>query len=97
MKIKYDLVLQGTTQSAADEIEYNTMGAFQTNDCNTHEYYIVKWTGNAYTLQEKYKCHAFDPPVIVPEGKLVCPAKFTTPMKKIPIVITIQTKQSLSW
>ena len=52
------------------------MVAFQTSDCNTHGYYIVKWTGNAYTLQEKYKCHAFDPPVIIPEDKIVCPAKF---------------------
>ena len=47
------------------------MGAFQTSDCNTHGYYIVKWTGNAYTLQGKYICHAFDPPVIIPEGELV--------------------------
>ena len=31
---------------------------------------------------EKYECHAFNPPVIIPEGKLVCPAKFMTPMKK---------------
>ena len=38
MKIKYELVLQGLTQAAADEIEYNTMGAFQTSDCNTHGY-----------------------------------------------------------
>ena len=30
MKIKYELILQGMTQAAADEIEYNTMGAFQT-------------------------------------------------------------------
>ena len=29
MKIKDKLVLQGMTQAAADEIEYNTMGAFQ--------------------------------------------------------------------
>ena len=29
-----------------------------------------------------YKCHAFDPPVIIPEGELVCPAKFMTPMIK---------------
>ena len=50
------------------------MGAFQTSDKNTHGYYIVKWTGNAYTLQEKYKCHAFDPPVIIHEGELVCKA-----------------------
>ena len=82
MKIKDELVLQGTTQAAAEDIEYNTMGAFQTRDCNTHGYYIVKWTDNAYTLQGKYKCHGFNPPVIITEGELVCPAKFMTPMKK---------------
>ena len=71
MNIKDELVLKGITQEAADKLEYNTMGAFQTSDCNTHVYYIVKWTGNAYTLKEKYKCHAFDPPVIIPEGGLV--------------------------
>ena len=64
------------TQVSADYIEYNTIGEFQTSDCNTHGYYIIKWTGNAYTLQGKYKCHEFDPPVITPEGELVCPAKF---------------------
>ena len=82
MKIKDELFLQGTTQAAADEIEYNTMGAFKTSDSNKNGYYIFKWTGNAYTLQEKYKCHAFDPPVIIPEGELVCPTKFMTPMIK---------------
>ena len=82
MKIKDELVLQGMPQASADEIEYNTMGAFQTSDCKKHGYYIVKWTGNAYTLMEKYECHAFNPPVIIPEGELVCPAKFMTPMKK---------------
>ena len=41
MKIKDELVLQGMTQVAADEIEYNTMGVFQTSDCNTYGYYIV--------------------------------------------------------
>ena len=58
------------------------MGAFQTSDKNTHGYYIVKWTVNAYTLQEKYKCHASDSPVIIPEGELVCKAKFMTPTKE---------------
>ena len=82
MNIKDEIVLQGMTQAAADEIEYNTMGEFQNSDCNTHGYYIVKWTGNAYTLQEKYKYHAFYPPVIIPEGELVCPANFMTPMIK---------------
>ena len=82
MKIKYELVLQGMTQAAADEIEYNTMGAFQNSECNTHGYYIVKCTSNAYTQQEKYKCHAFDPPVIILEGEIVFPAKFMIPMIK---------------
>ena len=49
-KIKNELFLQGMTQVASYKIEYNTMGAFQTSDCNTHGYYIVKWTVNAYTL-----------------------------------------------
>ena len=30
MKIKDELVLKGMTQAAADDIEYNTMGEFQT-------------------------------------------------------------------
>ena len=82
MNIKDELVLHIMTQAAADDIEYNTMGAFQTSDCNTHGYYIVKWTGNAYTLQGKYKRHSFDPPIIISEGELVCPDKFMTPMIK---------------
>ena len=84
MKIKDELVLQGMTQAAADDIEYNTIFAFQTSDINTPVYYILRWTGNAYNLQEKYTCHAFDPPVIINEGELVCPSKFMTPMRKTP-------------
>ena len=44
--------------------------------------YIVRWTGSAYTLQEKYTCHSFDPTVIINEGELVCPAKFMTTTRK---------------
>ena len=64
------------------------MGAFQTSDCNKHGCYIVKWTGNAYTVQEKYTYYAFDPPIIIPGGELACTAKFMIPMRKIPIGIT---------
>ena len=90
MRIKDKLVSQGMTQAAAYEIEYNIMGAFQTSDKNTHGYYIVEWTGNAYTLQEKYKCHAFNPPVIVPEGELVRKAKFMTPIDDRTVVLLDQ-------
>ena len=66
MNIKDELVLNGMTQEAADEIEYNTIGEFQTSNSNMPGYYIVQWTGNAYTLQGKYTCHAFSPPDIIP-------------------------------
>ena len=39
MDIKYDLVMNGTTWAAVEEIEYNTIGAFQTQDSNTPGYY----------------------------------------------------------
>ena len=51
MEIKGDLVLNGLTLVGADDIEYNTSGEFQTSDSNTPRYYIVQWTGNAYTLK----------------------------------------------
>ena len=97
MKIKDELVSNGMPQAAVDKIEYNTIGEFQTRDSNTPVCYIFQWRGNAYTLQEKYTCHAFDPPVIITEGELVCPAKFMTPTRKTPIGIMIHMKQYLSW
>ena len=59
------------TWAAAYKSENNVIGAFKTSDRNTPGYYIVQLTGNAYTLQEQYKCHSFDPKVIIPEGELV--------------------------
>ena len=82
MKIKDDSVLHGINWEAAYEIEYNTIGEFKTRNSTTPGYYIVQWTGNAYNLQEKYTCHAFYPPVTIPEGELVFPAKFMTPIRK---------------
>ena len=101
MEIKYGLVLHGMTWAAADKIEYNTIGAFQTSDSNTPRYYIFQWTGHSYTLQGKYTCHAFNPPVIIPEGGLVFPTKLMTPMIKtsywyhkpdeaIPVMVTLK-------
>ena len=53
MDIKDELVLHGMTWAAADDIEYNTIGSFQTSNSNTPENYIFRWKGNAYNLQEK--------------------------------------------
>ena len=82
MDIKDELVLNGMTWASVGGIEYNTIGAFQTSNSNTTEYYIFQWKGNEYTLQEKNTCHVFDPPVLIPEGDLVFPAKLMTPMRK---------------
>ena len=82
MNIKDEFVLNRMTWEAEDDIEYNIISAFQTSHSNTPGYYIVQWTGNAYTLQEQYTYHAFDPPVIFPEGEIVCPSKFMKPTKK---------------
>ena len=82
MEIKDELVLNGVTWAAAEYIEYNTIGAFQTSNSNMPGCYVVRWRINAYNLQGKYTCHAFYPPLINPEGKLVFPAKFMTPMRK---------------
>ena len=82
MDIKDKFVLSSMNWAAAAEIEYNTIGAFQTSDSNMPVYYIFLWTGNAYTLQEQYTCHALDPTVIITEGELVLPAKFMTSMRK---------------
>ena len=79
MEIRDELFLNGMTWAAADYIENNTIGSFQTSDSNTPVYYIFLCTGNVYSLQEQYTCNALDPPVIITEGELVCPAKFMKP------------------
>ena len=57
MEIQDEIVFSGMTWAAVEDIEYNTIGAFQTNNINMPGYYIVQWTGNAYTLQEQYACN----------------------------------------
>ena len=47
MEIKYELVLNVMTWSASYDIEYNTIGSYQTSYSNTPGYYIIQWTGNA--------------------------------------------------
>ena len=72
MEIKDELVLDSMNCATTDEIESNTIASFKNSYSNTPGYYIVQWTGKAYTLQKKYTRHAFDTPVIIPEGELVC-------------------------
>ena len=82
MDIKDELFLNSMTWAEADEVENNTIGAFQTCNSNTPGYYIFRWTVNSYNIQEQYICHALYPPFKIPECGLVFPAKFMTPMRK---------------
>ena len=82
MDIKDKLVSHGMIWSEADQIEYNTIGAFQTSDINTPGYYIFQWIGNAYTLQEQYTYYAFDTRILIFEGELVCSDKLMNPTRK---------------
>jgi len=78
-----ETILNGQTWAVADQIDSGAFGAFQTTDTShTNGYYIVQWIGNAYTLQERHLCHAFDPPNVIEEGELVCRAKFWTTTSK---------------
>ena len=97
MDIKDKLVLNGMTWAAADNIEYNNIVIFQTSNSNTLG--IILFDGQVMHIpyKKQYICHAFDLPVIITEGELVCPAKFMTPMRKILIGIVIQMNKSLSW
>ena len=65
IEIQDKTLLKGMTWAVSYDIEYNTIGACQTSNSNMPGYYIVWWTGNEYTLQEKYTCHAFYPLVII--------------------------------
>ena len=42
IKIRHELDLNGITQVAAENIQYNTIGAFQTSNSNMPGYYIVQ-------------------------------------------------------
>ena len=53
MDIKDDLFLDGMTWKAADEFKTIRLVHLKTINSNTPGYYIFRWTGNAYTLQEK--------------------------------------------
>ena len=77
-------------------MEYNTSGTFQTSNSNMPLCYIFRWTGNTYTLQQQYTFHEFNSPGI-PEGEIVFPTMFMTLMRKFPIGINIQMKQSIIW
>jgi hypothetical protein len=77
-----EMILSGLAYSSAQHVELGEFGAFETKDKTTLGYYIVKWTATPYTLQEQFICDAFNPPIIIPPGEMVCAAKFMNPVSK---------------
>ena len=77
-----EMILSGLAYSSAQHVELGEFGAFETKDKTTLGYYIVKWTATPYTLQEQFIHDAFNPPIIIPPGEMVCAAKFMNPVSK---------------
>jgi hypothetical protein len=70
------IVLDGIAEMISETIEVGESGAFMTDDTTTDGYYLVEWAGEPYTLQEETVLNEYEPPIILPEGELVCEAKY---------------------
>ena len=60
----------------SETLAEGNIGAFLTEANDTDGYYIVTWTSTPYTLQEDEKCMAYDPPMLIKKGTLVCDAVY---------------------
>jgi hypothetical protein len=76
------LVLEGIGVRMAERVQIGGNGAFLTDDPDADGYYIVEWSGPAYTLQEEIILAEFDPPISVPMGELVVAAKYWNPVPR---------------
>ena len=64
----------------ADKIVDEDVGAVSTSDENTDGYYLVKWCGNPYTLQENLVNTTFSDNQVIEQGEMVCDAVYYNPV-----------------
>jgi len=67
----YAVALAGITTMMAEQIEIGKFGAFSTLDEDADGYYVIKFTSEAYTLQDEMVLEMYDPPIHIPAGSLV--------------------------
>ena len=56
------------------------VGTVSTSDNNTDGYYLVKWYGDPYTLQENIVNSTFSGYEVIKQGHMVCNALYYNPV-----------------
>ena len=56
------------------------MGAFFTEDYDIYGYYLVKWLGTPYTLQENCVNNNFVPPIVMKAEQIIFKAEYFNPI-----------------
>lgn len=69
-----DVVLDSIARDHQVNISADNIGAFHTDDPDTEGYYLVRWIGEPYNIEQDTELTDFDPPMILQSGELVCDA-----------------------
>ena len=64
----------------AEKIINRDVGAVSTSDDKTDGYYLIKWCGNPYTLQESLVNTSFLGNNTIESGAMVCDAVYLNPL-----------------
>ena len=64
-------VIEVYSDAMAEKIKADDVGSFFTEDEETDGYYLVKWLGTPYTLQENHVNNDFVPPIVMQAGQMV--------------------------
>jgi hypothetical protein len=87
----HKLVVKSWAEVAEVEIKEGQCGAFSTEDPDADGYYLVKWLGAPYPLEESCLLTEYEPPIFVPEGELVCDAAYFNKVPRAPQWYTLSS------
>jgi hypothetical protein len=83
------MLLENVATMMAETIVEDGFGAFLTNDPDVEGYYMVKWAGTPYTLQEDVILAEYTPNIKILVGELVCDACYFNPVPRARLWYTI--------
>ena len=68
-----EVSLSGVENGMAEMVKVVNYCSFYVDD---HDdcFYVVRWTGLPYTLEEEIPLHEYDPPITIKEGEIACDA-----------------------
>ena len=82
------IVVQSTSREIATKIKEGGIGAFSTDDPDADGYYVVKWIGEPFSLEEACTLDSFDPPQNFKRGELVVYATYFNKVERAPFWYT---------